>query len=176
MITTETGLLEYLDAKGIPYTRTEHPPVYTCAQAELYRSTMQGLETKNLFLRAEERRAVVRASAAPQFFLVMTACEKRLDLKALGQAIGSARLQFASEEQLMEVLGLTPGAVTVLALANDANQRISLLVDADYWPSAAYWCHPLVNTATLVLEHDALVRFFEFTGHTPKIVRMPGVG
>ncbi len=164
MITTESALLDYLDSHAIPYTRSEHPPVYTCEEAALYRGAAPGVDTKNLFLRDEARR----------FYLVMTACEKRLDLKALGQATGAARLHFASEEQLLDVLGLTPGSVTVLALVNDPQNRVTLLVDADYWPADAYLCHPLVNTATLVLEHAGLIRFFELTGHTPRVVAMPG--
>ncbi len=174
MIQDEKSLLAYLDANGIRYTRTEHPPVFTCAEAAQYRTEMPGVETKNLFLKGE-----ARAGSKRQFYLVMTACEKRLDLKALGQAIGAAKLHFGSEAQLMEVLGLTPGSVTVLALVNDASQaeeqRVSLLVDSDYWPSAAYLCHPLVNTATLVIEHDQLERFFELTGHVPQAVAMPGL-
>ncbi len=171
MITNESSLLEYLGAHGIGYTRMEHPPVYTCEEAAQYRSDMPGVETKNLFLRAE-----ARAGMPQPFFLVMTACEKRLDLKALGQIIGAPKLHFASPEQLMERLGITPGAVTVLALLNDAAQRVSLLVDGNYWPSAAYLCHPLVNTATLVLEHEALARFFGLTGHEPQVVRIPARG
>ncbi len=74
----------------------------------------------------------------------------------------------------MDALGLTPGSVTVLALVNDPGHRVRLLVDQDYWPSEAYLCHPLVNTATLVIEHEDLVRFFELTGHSPEVVQMPG--
>lgn len=170
MITTETDLIDYLDVHSIQYTRMEHPPVYSCADAALYRPNMPGLETKNLFLWAG-----AKAGAPVLFYLVMTACEKRLDLKALGQALGTTKLHFASPEQLMETLHLAPGAVTVLALVNDLEHRVSLLVDADYWPSTAYWCHPLVNTATLVLNHDELARFFELTGHVPRVVAMPGL-
>ncbi len=164
MITTESALLAYLNSHAIPYTRSEHPPVYTCEEAALYRGPAPGVDTKNLFLRDGARR----------FYLVMTACEKRLDMKALGQSIGAAKLHFASEEQLLDVLGLTPGAVTVLALVNDPHNRVTLLVDADYWPADAYLCHPLVNTATLVLEHAGLMRFFALTGHAPRVVAMPG--
>jgi len=171
MITSESALLEYLDSHAIPYTRMEHPPVYTCEEAAQYRAQMPGVETKNLFLKSEGRPGEER-----RFYLVMTACEKRLDLKALGREIGAAKLHFASEEQLMEALGLTAGSVTVLALVNDPGHRVTLLVDADYWPSAAYLCHPLVNTATLVLEHAPLARFFELTGHLPQVITMQGRG
>jgi Ala-tRNA(Pro) deacylase len=59
---------------------------------------------------------------------------------------------------------------------NDPDHHVTLLVDADYWPSSAYLCHPLVNTATLVLAHADLVRFFERTGHIPFAVAIPARG
>lgn len=161
---SEPDLLAYLDEHDVVYTRSEHPPVYTCEEAAQYRSAMPGVETKNLFLRDEKR----------NFFLVMTACAKRLDLKGLGQSIDAPKLHFASPEQLMDVLGLAPGSVTVLALVNDLDRKVILLVDQEYWPSEAYLCHPLVNTATLVLEHSALARFLDSTGHVPHVVTMPG--
>lgn len=162
-ITDQNSLLQYLDRHGIAYLRSEHPPVYTCEEAALYRPPAPGLDTKNLFLRDEHRR----------FLLVLTACEKRLNLRALGTALGVKKLHFASEEQLMECLGLTPGAVTVLALVNDPEGRVELVADAAYYPAETYLCHPLVNTATLALSHSALTRFFEITGHAPRVVEMP---
>ncbi len=164
-ITDQHTLLQYLDTHGIAYTRSEHPPVYTCEEAAQFRPPAPGLDTKNLFLRDENHR----------FLLVMTACEKRLNLKALGAALGVKKLHFASEEQLMDHLGLTPGAVTVLALVNDPESRVDLVVDAQYYPAETYLCHPLVNTATLALGHAALEKFFECTGHVPKVVAIPGM-
>jgi Ala-tRNA(Pro) deacylase len=174
MITTQPALYEYLDSHGIRYVCLEHPPVYTCEEAGKYRLQMPGIETKNLFLRAKViSDAKVSSRTSHGFFLVMTACEKRLDLKALGRMMGVAKPHFADEDELLEMLGLTPGSVTVLALVNDPDHQVRLLVDADYWPSEAYLCHPLVNTATLLLSYEDLVQFFLLTGHQPEVVRMP---
>jgi Ala-tRNA(Pro) deacylase len=162
---SEYILLGFLQMHGIEYTRVDHPPVYTCEEARMFRLDSPGLETKNLFLRDERH----------HFYLVMTDCGKRLDLKALGRKIDAPKLQFGSPEQLFEILGLTPGAVTVLGLINDPGQRVELLVDAEFWPAAAYLCHPMVNTATLVLDHANLVHFLEITGHPAKIVEMTGL-
>ena len=163
MIQTEREILDYLSTNAIPYVRSEHPPVFTCEEAARYRPAMDGLDTKNLFLRDEKRR----------FYLAVTACEKRLDMKALGKEIGAPKLRFASEMELMEQLGLTPGSVTILALVNDRQGAVQLLVDDAYWPASAYLCHPMVNTATLVMDHTSLGRFLEITGHKPQTVVMP---
>jgi Ala-tRNA(Pro) deacylase len=163
-ISGEAGLLAFMERGGVAYRRFTHPPVYTCDEARRYRPPFPGLETKNLFLRDEKRR----------FFLVMTDCVRRLDLRGLGRAIGAPKLHFGSQEDLLERLGLEPGAVTVLGLVNDFKRQVELLVDAQYWPSPAYLCHPLVNTATLALDHAALLQFLALTGHAPRVVEMPG--
>ena len=161
---TEDQLLAYLDAQGIPYIRTEHPPVFTCEQADLYRPPMPAVHTKNLFLRDRH---------ASRFYLLMTACAKRVDMKAVGQSLGVSKLHFASEQQLFDVLGLSPGAVTVLAVANDAALQVQLLIDAEIWNEDNFLCHPLVNTATLLLARPQLWRFFALTGHEPQAIEVP---
>ncbi len=159
----EQELLDYLAAGGISYQYVAHPPVYTCEQAERLRPNLPGVSTKNLFLRDEKKR----------FFLVMTACTKRLDLKGLSKALGAPKLQFGDEQRLLEMLGVTPGAVTVLGLVHDITHQVKLVVDEEVWSSAYYMCHPLVNTATLVLGRADLLRFFELTGHLPHVLCVP---
>jgi Ala-tRNA(Pro) deacylase len=162
MIYTETLLLEFLDAQHIPYQRVEHPPVYTCEEAKRLRPKLPGVSTKNLFLR-DKQGAV---------YLVVTACEKKLDLKKLGQQMGAAKLHFGSEDKLQEVLGLTRGSVTVMGLINDAEHRVQLWMDAEIWQEDNFLCHPLVNTATLLLSKSSLERFFEVSGHSINLIEM----
>jgi len=162
MIYTEAQFLEFLDAQNIPYQRVEHPPVYTCEEAERLRPKLPGVSTKNLFLR--DRQGAV--------YLVVTACEKKLDLKKLGQQMGAAKLHFGSEDKLWEVLGLTRGSVTVMGLINDTEHRVQLWVDAEIWQEDNFLCHPLVNTATLLLSKSSLERFFEISGHSINLVEM----
>lgn len=159
----EKELLDYLGSHNIAYRYVAHAPVYTCEQAEALRPDLPGVSTKNLFLRDEKKR----------FYLVMTACEKRLDLKALGRALNAPKLQFGDEERLLEMLGVTPGAVTVLGLINDTGLQVRLVVDEDVWAGEYFMCHPLVNNATLLLTHTDLQHFFELSGHTPWISPIP---
>jgi len=162
-ITTESDLLAYLERNAIRYQRVEHPPVYTCEQADRYRPPLPAAHTKNLFLRDRQSR----------YYLLMTWCEKPVDMKALGQRIGVTKLHFGSEDQLLELLGVTPGAVTLLGLVNDLQHRVKLLVDASLWDEDNFLCHPLVNTATLLLARADLLRFIELTGHEPQVIEVP---
>jgi Ala-tRNA(Pro) deacylase len=162
MIYTEAHLLEFLDAQHIPYQRVEHPPVFTCEEAERLRPKLPAVSTKNLFLR--DRQGAV--------YLVVTACEKKLDLKKLGQQLGASKLHFGSEEKLREVLGLTRGSVTVMGLINDTEHRVQLWVDAEIWQQDSFLCHPLVNTATLLLSKSSLECLIEISGHSINLFEM----
>ena len=163
LIQNEEQLLAFLDRSAIRYQRINHAAVFTCDQAEDIRPDLPAVSTKNLFLRDKRR----------NYFLVMTACKKRVDLKALARALETPKLRFGSPQDLLEILGVTPGAVTVLGLVNDQGQRLRLVVDADIADAANFLCHPLVNTATLVLERGDLTRFFEISGHQPEFVTVP---
>ena len=52
----------------------------------------------------------------------------------------------------------------------------NLAVDLDcrLWNADAVHAHPLVNTATMVLPHAELERFLAATGHSPRIIEVPG--
>jgi Ala-tRNA(Pro) deacylase len=163
---TETELIRFLSDHQIDYRRVDHPAIFTCDEAKLVRPDTPGVDTKNLFLRDEKH----------NYYLVMTACEKRLNLKTLGRSLRAPKLQMGTSDQLMDCLGLTPGSVTILGLVNDHLHRVQLVVDDQYWPSPTYLCHPLVNTATLVIDHAALERFLAITGHLPKAVQINAVG
>jgi Ala-tRNA(Pro) deacylase len=154
---TEQEFLAFMDANGFVYQRIEHPAVFTCAEAELHRPNLPAVSTKNLFLCDKKAR---------RFFLAVTACEKTVKLDQLSRQLAVASLRFGSEENLMRLLGVTRGAVTMMGLANDAQQQVELWIDAGIWNGEYFLSHPLVNTATLVLAKSELERFFALTGHT----------
>ena len=156
MINNELEFLTFLDANGFTYQRLEHPAVFTCAEAEAHRPDLPAVSTKNLFLCDKKAR---------RFFLAVTACEKTVKLNELAQQLGVANLRFASEENLKRYLGVTPGAVTMMGLANDTGKVVELWIDTSIWGNEYFLSHPLVNTATLVLTKPELERFFVMTGH-----------
>lgn len=157
-------LFDLLRARGIAYQRCDHPEVFTTAQAEQLVPPLPGAKAKNLFLRDNH---------STRRFLLVVPYAKRVDLAQLAAQLSIRKLSFASADELQAVLGVTPGAVSVLALVNDPDHRAKLLVDAETWAAEAIQCHPLVNTATVVMSHDDLQRFLEATGHTPFVLDVP---
>lgn len=162
MIITEKEFLEFMDANGFLYERLEHPAVFTCAEADLHHAGVEAVSTKNLFLCDKKAR---------RFFLAVTACEKTVKLDELTSQLGVAHLRFGSEENLMRLLGVTRGSVTMMGLVNDSEHAVELWIDDEIWRGEQFLCHPLVNTATLILSKAELQRFFALTGHAPKFFK-----
>lgn len=152
-----------LDALGVGYTRYDHEAVFTCEQALAAVPDKESVQTKNLFLRDKSGRRHV---------LLITTCEKSVDIRQFGEDAGLGRLSFGSPERLHARLGVTPGSVTILALINDPQHAVELFVDADVWRADKWNCHPLTNTATLVISRAGIQRFLEHTGHTPRVVHL----
>lgn len=156
MIVNEKEFLEFLDASHFTYQLIEHPAAFTCAEAELHRPHVEAVSTKNLFLCDKKAR---------RFFLAVTACEKSMKLDELAAKLGVAHLRFGSEDNLMRLLGVTRGSVTMMGLANDIDHIVELWIDAQTWTGETFLTHPLVNTATLILSKAELERFFALTRH-----------
>ena len=157
-------IFELLVNHSVPYQRVDHPPVYTCGEARAHVPPIDGAETKNLFLRDEKGR---------RHFLVSVPPEKSVNLKQLGAALEVKGLSFASAERLQKFLGVEPGAVTLLAVVNDASGQVEVVVDAALWREESILCHPLVNTSTLSLRREELERFLGILNHPPRVLAIP---
>src|SRR5215510_310986 len=112
-------LFARLDQLGIAHRTVEHPPVFTVEEAKALRGNLPGHHIKNLFLRNKKQ----------EMWLVVALEDRAIDLKRLGEALGAGRFSFASAERLERHLGVTPGAVTPLALINDESGSVRLALD-----------------------------------------------
>jgi len=158
------SLYEVLERIGVHYERHDHPPVYTCEEADRLVPESQGAKTKNLFLTDRKGR---------RYFLVVVGDQMSVDVKALSPMVGANGLRLASPRRLREVLGLEPGSVTILALINDPRTVVDVVFETSIWTAAAVRCHPLVNTSTLTISHRDIERFLEYTGHRHLVVDVP---
>jgi Ala-tRNA(Pro) deacylase len=75
---------------------------------------------------------------------------------------------------MLELLGVSPGAVTAFGVINDTARRVTVVLDAGLMENAIINCHPLVNTMTTSVARDDLLKFFYATGHTPRIEPVAG--
>lgn len=156
MARTPQDLFDYLAQLGIAVTTVEHPPLFTVADSQTLRGEIPGGHTKNLFLRDRKN----------NYFLLTVEEDAEVDLKQIHHVIGaSGRVSFGKPEQLMEYLGVTPGAVTAFGVLNDTEGAVKIIFDEALMRHDIINAHPLTNTATTSIARDDLLRFVEATGH-----------
>jgi Ala-tRNA(Pro) deacylase len=156
-------LLEFLDQHQIRYSYHEHVAVFTSQQARELIEPLPGASAKNLFLRDKKGK---------RHFLLTVDDQKTVNLKLIAASQGISGLSLASPERLMKYLGVTPGAVSLMALVNDPDGCVEVLIDQDLWSADALHAHPLVNTATLVIPLDGIKAFLSATNHIPHFIRI----
>jgi Ala-tRNA(Pro) deacylase len=157
-------LSAHLSELGIQYRYYTHPAVFSVADVVLLPEKLPGADTKNLFLRDEKR---------TRYVLVCVRAETRVNLKELGRTLGIKGITFASPEDMLEMLGITPGSVCLFSLMNDSAGRVKGYFDASIDPGEEMQNHPLVNTASVVLRASDMFRFCERVGHPLERVDIP---
>ncbi len=160
MLTTRDEILARLDALGIEYRTTFHPPVFTVEEAQAHTRHIPGGHCKNLFLKDKKDR----------LWLVTCLDEQVVDLNRLSKLLAAARFSFGRAELLGKVLGVSPGSVTPLAIVNDRDGRVVPVLDTKLLAHEWINCHPLQNDATVTLRSTDLLRFVHGTAHEPVLV------
>ncbi len=161
----EIAVYDLLDQLGIEYERTDHDPVDTMEACNEIDAVLGTLICKNLFLCNRQK---------TEFYILMMPGDKPFKTKDLTHQIGCARLSFADESYMEEFLNIKPGAVSVMGLMNDKDNRVQLLIDRPVIECETLGCHPCVSTSSLKLKTaDVLNVFLPAVHHDPIIVDMP---
>lgn len=163
----ETATYDLLDQLSIPFDRVDHGPAATIEDCEEIDKVLGVQMCKNLFLCNRQK---------TQFYLLLIDGQKPLRTKDLSQQLGVARLSFADGSFMEEFLHISPGAVSVMGLMNDTEQRVQLVIDRPVAEAEWLGCHPCVNTSSLRMRmDDVLERFLPQVGHAPIVVDLPEV-
>ena len=151
-----------LQEEGIWHEITEHPAVYNMAELAQVDLPYPEADAKNLFVRDNKRR---------DYYLITVRGDKRVDLKEFRRQNQTRALTFASAEELMDLLGLEPGAVTPLGLLNDEARRVTFCLDESFGEREnLIGVHPNDNTATLWLKAADLLRLLRDHGNPVRVV------
>lgn len=160
----EMSTYDFLEALNVPYLRVDHLPAFTMEDCEQIDRSLQVKMCKNLFLCNRQQ---------TQFYLLLMPGDKPFRTKELCAQISSPRLSFASPELLLECLGVAPGCATVLALKNDTEHRVKLLIDRSVADQPYIGCHPCVNTSSLrIATKDILETVLPSLGCQPTFVEL----
>ena len=149
-------VLKKLDELNIHYKLIDHPAVYTIDTMDELHLNKNGHIVKNLFL---------KNSNGKKHYLVVLKGDKKADLKSIKSQINSTALSFASEERLEKHLGLSKGAVTPLGIINDDEHLVNIVLDEDLKNEEILGVHPNVNTSTVFISYNDLIKFIHSFGN-----------
>mgnify|MGYP001317134119 CR=1 FL=1 len=159
---TPDDLFARLKALDIETETHSHPPVYSVEESRCLRGDLPGTHCKTLLF--NDKKAAL--------WLCVVEESRRLNIRALSDALGAARLSFARPEIVEKYLGIEPGAVTPFALINDTDAVINVALDSDVMAAEIAYFHPLINDRTTAIAPADLRRFIEAGGHRPVTVDM----
>ena len=149
-------VLKKLDELNIHYKLIDHPAVYTIDTMDELHLNKNGHIVKNLFL---------KNSNGKKHYLVVLKGDKKADLKSIKSQINSTALSFASEERLEKHLGLSKGSVTPLGIINDDEHLVNIVLDEDLKNEEILGVHPNVNTSTVFISYNDLIKFINSFGN-----------
>ena len=161
----EIRTYDFLDALNVEYERVDHECAMTMEDCAEIDKVLNAMTCKNLFLCNRQE---------TQFYLLMIPADKVFKTKFLSSQLGVARLSFANEGHMLELLDITPGSVSVMGLMNDKENQVKLLIDKDVLSGDYIGVHPCVNTASLKLKTaDLIEKIIPAMGHEPTYVDLP---
>ena len=153
-------IYNYLKENNIKYEIDDHKAVYNMEELKDIALKYPECEAKNIFVRDDKKRG---------YYLITIKKDKRVNLKDFEKEYKTRRLSFASETDLMNILGLIPGAVTPLGLLNDNDLKVEFYLDS-YFKNKLIGVHPNDNTATVWMSSNDLIKIIESHGNRVNII------
>ena len=161
----EVRVYDLLDELGIEYERTDHEEANTMEKCNEIDKILDTIICKNLFLCNRQQ---------TEFYLLMMPGDKPFKTKYITKQLGCSRLSFAPSEKMLEYLDIKPGAVSIMGLMNDKDNKIQLVIDKPVVESETLGCHPCVCTSSLKFKtKDIVENFLPAVHHEPIIVDLP---
>ena len=118
----EEAVYDRLEQLGISYTRVDHDHADTMEDCLLIENTLGARICKNLFLCNR---------SGTKFYLLLICADKPFRTGDVSRQLGSSRLSFCSDAQLMDKLGLVAGSVTPMALYRESARDVVVAIDED---------------------------------------------
>ena len=156
-------LYEILGKLSIRFEYYEHPPAATIETARQYWNDLNSGLCKNIFFRNHK---------GNKHYLVILEHLRQLDIHDLEKRLKQGKLTFASDKRLKQYLGLEPGSVSPFGLINDIEKNVHVFIDEKLKNFDRLAFHPNVNTSTLVVSKDDLLKFLEFETTSYEFIRL----
>lgn len=86
--------------------------------------------------------------------------------------LGSSNLRQANNEKLQAKLGVTSGAVTPLAVCNNTEKDVTVVIERSLLTGATVNYHPLVQNQTTALSPIGLLKYLKHLGFEPLLISL----
>lgn len=149
-------LYQLLDELHIAYEYIEHPPAPTIEIAKQYWAGHDAQHCKNLFFRNHK---------GNRHYLVILNCDRDMAIHDIEKQLHQGKLSFASEARMDKYLGVKPGSVTPFGLINDTDHHVTVFLDQTLQQAEKLSFHPCINTASLIIKREDLIKFLEYCGN-----------
>ena len=157
-------IYDYLKENTIWHEITEHAAVFNMEELGTVELPYPDCDAKNLFIRDDKRKS---------YYLITVKGDRRVDLKEFRKTYGTKPLTFVKPDELADILGLIPGAVSPFGLLNDVENKVVFYIDAAFKESIGLiGIHPNDNTATVWLKVEDLIKIIQDHGNEVNVVKL----
>lgn len=147
--------MDKINDLGIEYEMVEHPPALTTEQADEFIEGIEGVRTKTMFLTNRKKK---------NFYLVIMDDSKHMDMN-LFKDIEGEKVKMASENSLMEKMGLPAGVVSPFGLLNNEDKDIKVYFDREIMDEERMSFHPNTNEKTIFVTTEDLLKYLDAIGY-----------
>ena len=142
-------ILAILDSLNIEYKNYEHKATFTCNEAKWV--DIPWARVKSLFLRNKK---------ATKYYMVVLEDNKKFDSNLFRKLTWENKITFASEERMINKIGVKAGHVSPFALINNEEKDVKVIFNSSL-KNCEIWFHPGQNDNTTVLNNSWVEKFLE---------------
>ncbi len=157
-------ICNYLKNIGIRFSLATHEAAETLEKCSEIEKIIDGKICKNLFL---------QTTTGSSHYLLMMDNRKKFVTKDVSKTLASSRLSFASGDKMEDMLGTSPGSLSITSLIFDEEKKVLLAIDEDILKDEFICCHPCDCRATLKIKtNDIMNILIPSLGIAPIIIKI----
>jgi Ala-tRNA(Pro) deacylase len=162
-------LYTLLKSKEIFVETIPHPKVTSCDDSRRYYEELGYNLTeyslcKNLFIRDKRGK---------KFWLVIVDYQKRVDMILLRAMLGTSKLGPATIANLLDILDVEKGSVSIFSLINDKQRKVNVILDEELKYKNKLAFHPNYNGLTCFIKSNDVVKFLSEMKINYQFVNIP---
>ena len=153
-----------MEELGISFERVATDEVITMEDCQQINERLKMNMVKTLFLCNRQQ---------TNFYLFVTRGDKPFRSKDFSKALEIARVSFASEELMAEILGTKIGAATVFSTLIDSEKKVQIVFDQEVVNDQWYGCSDETTTGYLkIATKDIVEKLLPYSKHDLTIIEV----